>query len=298
MEQTIFTTAQALAFLEGSDNHQPGKMAASVLIPDQPAAQYHADRAVLSCSMLKPLLVSPAHFQVAMRQYTPPSEAMQLGTAVHLMVLEPHHFARDVAVFPGIKDGRDGAYKQWATDNADRILIDEPTLRTIRTMATRIQERPYKGRALGDFLAESLREVSIYFTEPTTGVRLRVRLDALHPDLSLDLKTTRHQFAGAFIRDAVDLHYDLQAFLYSAARALWEGSTKPAPFVFAAIETDAPHSVSVVTAGETFLHNGAAKLQRCLSLYAACRQTEHWPATDEDVVAEIQPWQAFERKGI
>ncbi len=55
----------ALAFLEGSDNHQPGKMAASVLIPDQPAAQYHADRAVLSCSMLKPLRVSPAHFPVA-----------------------------------------------------------------------------------------------------------------------------------------------------------------------------------------------------------------------------------------
>ena len=59
MEQTIYTTAQALAFLEGSDNHQSGKMAASVLIPDQPAAQYHPDRAVLSCSMLKPLLVSP-----------------------------------------------------------------------------------------------------------------------------------------------------------------------------------------------------------------------------------------------
>jgi len=75
MGQTIFTTAQALAFLEGSDNHQPGKMAASDLIPDQPAAQYHADRAVLSCSMLKPLRVSPAHYPVAQV----PGQGQQLG---------------------------------------------------------------------------------------------------------------------------------------------------------------------------------------------------------------------------
>jgi hypothetical protein len=45
------------------------------LIPDQPAAQYHADRAVLSCSMLKPLRVSPAHFPVAQV----PGQGQQLG---------------------------------------------------------------------------------------------------------------------------------------------------------------------------------------------------------------------------
>ena len=43
-----------------------GAEADSLLFPNLPADEYHADRDALSCSLLKPLLVSPAHFQAAL----------------------------------------------------------------------------------------------------------------------------------------------------------------------------------------------------------------------------------------
>jgi hypothetical protein len=46
-----------------------------------------------------------------------------------------------------------------------------------------------------------MTECSVCFTEPVTGLRLRVRFDAYHPDFSFDLKTTRHATASAFARE-------------------------------------------------------------------------------------------------
>ena len=298
MLETAFDLTQSLAFVTGETGAIAGALADSQLLPDLPAVTYHADTQALSCSRLKPLLISPAHFRQNLRNPVQPTEAMQLGTVVHLAVLEPHHLGREVAVYPGIKESRAPEYKQFVRDNAGKILIDEPTYAAVRALATRILERRYKGRALGEFIAESRREATIYFTEPTTGIRLRVRFDILHPEISLDLKTTRQCTSAAFVRDAIDLHYDLQAFLYSAARALFEGTSTTRPFVFIAAETDAPHTVSLVTAGQSFLENGGRKLQRCLTLVAACKQTGLWPCADEDGTAEVTLWQAYDRTGI
>lgn len=129
----------------------------------------------------------------------------------------------------------------------------------------------------------------IYFTEPVTGLRLRIRLDAYHPDISFDLKTTRHAKPEAFARDAVDLGYDLQAFMYSLGRWPCEG-TLLAPFVFIAADTSEPHSIGNFDAGATFLENGAAKLQSCLATFKA--RTE--PATGRTSAATA-PWRSRHR---
>jgi hypothetical protein len=122
---------------------------------------------------------------------------------------------------------------------------------------------------------------------------LRVRFDAYHPDISFDLKTTRRGDTAGFIADAVDLHYDLQAYMYSAARRAFEGATTTAPFVFISAETGAPHSVCTHRAGETFLENGAAKLQECLATYQACTMVDHWPDLSCHTTLEIAHWQQF-----
>ena len=44
-----------------------------------------------------------------------------------------------------------------------------------RALAAKVQETTFKGRKIGLFLEEALTEVSIYFTEPTTGLKLRIR---------------------------------------------------------------------------------------------------------------------------
>jgi hypothetical protein len=159
-------------------------------------------------------------------------------------------------------------------------------------LAAKVSETRYKGRPLGRFIEESMCEASIYFTESVTGLRLRIRLDAYHPDISFDLKTTRHATAAAFARDAVELGYDLQAYMYGLGRSLYEGAPRK-PFVFITAETSQPYSVSTFDAGASFIENGAAKFQACLTAFKACSATGYWPDLSCHTSLEITPWQPF-----
>ncbi len=269
-----------------------GAEADSVLLRAMPADEYHADRDALSCSLLKPLLISPAHFQAGLLAAPKNSPAKDFGSLVHVLLLQPHLAGQELAVFPGVGTSRDPEFKAFLACNAYRLAVDEPTFAQAMRLATKVAETTYKGRPLGRFVEESICEATIYFTEPVTGLRLRVRLDAYHPDISFDLKTTRHATPEAFARDAVELGYDLQAYMYGLGRRLYEGALA-APFVFIAGETQQPHSIGIFEAGGTFLENGAAKFQSCLSAFKACTETGYWPDLSCQTTLEITPWQQF-----
>lgn len=270
-----------------------GKVDESVMFPNLPAHIYHADRDALSCSMLKPLLISPAHFQTSLLAANSSSSAKDFGSLIHLLLLEPELINTEVAVYPGVGSGRDREYKTFLANNSHRLAIDEPTLASARRLVQKVASTLFRGRPIIHFIEESITECSVYFTEPVTGLRLRVRFDAYHPDFSFDLKTTRHATASAFARDAIEFGYDLQAYMYSLARAAFEGTEKPAPFVFITAETSAPNSVCLHTAGSTFLENGAAKLRECLATFKACTTVAHWPDLSCQTTLEITPWQQF-----
>lgn len=270
-----------------------GARADSMLYENLPSATYHADRDALSCSMLKPLLLSPAHFRQALVAHSSATAAKDFGTLVHLLLLEPERTGIDLAVYPGVGSARDRDYKAFEAANTHRLAVDEPTFNSARRLCEKIGQTLFRGRPLVRFLEESMRECSVYFTEPVTGLRLRVRFDALHPDVSFDLKTTRHATPAAFGRDAVELGYDLQAYLYSLARSEYEGTTALAPFVFITGETSAPNSVCTHVAGSTFVENGAAKLRECLATFKACTSVGHWPDLSCHTTLEISPWQQF-----
>lgn len=270
----------------------PGVSASSCLVKNMPAHEYHADRDALSCSLLKPLLVSPAHFQAGLVAADRCSRARDFGTLVHLLFLEPRAAAQELAVYPGVAD-RSAAFTEFEAKHSDRLVVDEPTFAQGRRVAEKLAETQYRGRPLQRFIEEAVTEATIYFTEPATGLRMRVRLDAMHPDVSFDLKTTRHPGMRAFARDAVDKDYDLQAYMYSLARCLYEGKTTAAPFVFITAENSAPYSVSTLEAGDNFMGNGALKFKACASAFKACTQTGHWPDLGTNAVIELEPWQQF-----
>jgi hypothetical protein len=273
-----------------------GAGADSMLYKDLPAQTYHADRDSLSCSMLKPLLLSPAHFQHSLVAQTSGSAAKDFGSLVHLILLEPQKVGIELAVFPGVGSARDKDFKAFELANRHRLAVDEPTFRTALLLAEKTAGTLFRGRALAWFIEESMRECSVYFTEPVTGLRLRTRFDAYHPDISFDLKTTRHPTSQAFARDAVEFGYDLQAYMYSLARSHYEGSSTLAPFVFITAETAAPHSICTHVAGTSFMENGESKLQKCLAVFKACSLVGHWPDLSCHTTLEISPWQQFVRE--
>jgi hypothetical protein len=299
METMTNLNSAALMFAAGQEpefDFTAGAAPGSRLYATLPAANYHADRDALSCSMLKPLLKSPAHFQANLMSIVGATKAMDFGSLVHGLVLEPHLVGSEFAVYPGIADGRSSEYKSYLEKHASLCVVDEPTFERGRKLAEKILHRIVFGRPFGDYVAEGIPEASIYVVEPTTGLLLRTRMDLYHPEFSFDLKTTRHSMVHDFVRDAVAMDYDFQAFMYTFARALYEGGTKPAKFVFVAAESDDPSSIHQVTAGESFMNNGAKKFQEALSVYSACTQSGFWPDSSGNVEAEIEPWQSFSAK--
>ena len=60
----------------------------------------------------------------AWRRATPmKSDAMTIGTAVHMALLEPIRFAEEVVIKPDDIDGRTKAGKEWLAENAGRIVM-------------------------------------------------------------------------------------------------------------------------------------------------------------------------------
>lgn len=274
----------------------PGYAQDSFMFKALPAHQYHADRDALSCSLMKPLLVSPAHFQAGLAACEKPSPAKTFGSMLHLLLLQPELAGQELAVYPGIAEARSKPFAEFSALHVDKLVTDEPTFANARRLVQKVSDTKYKGRPLGRFIEEAIPEATIYFTEPTTGLRMRVRLDILHPDISFDLKSTRHAGARAFARDAVDLDYDLQAFMYSLGRCLFEGTEVPKPFVFIAAENAEPFSVSTLSASSAFMGNGSTKFQACAAAFKACTATNYWPDLSCDGELEIEPWQQYSYK--
>lgn len=297
MESTIpfddaLTAVAAFAGNGADADGTPGQVADSRLFRSMPAHEYHADRDALSCSLMKPLLISPAHFQAALLNCDKSSDAKDFGSLVHLLLLQPHLVSKELALFPGVAD-RTKAFSDFKERYPQKLVVDEPTFAMGRRVASKIAETRYKGRKLGLFIEESMTEATIYFTEPTTGLRMRVRIDAYHPDITFDLKTSRHAQARAFARDTVEMDYDMQGYMYSLARCLYEGETTPKPFVFIVAENVAPHSVSILEAGQNLLSNGLAKFESCAGAFLACTASGFWPDLGSVGVVDLEHWQQF-----
>lgn len=272
-----------------------GQVADSRLFTSMPAHEYHGDRDALSCSLMKPILVSPAHFQAGLVGCYKSSDAKDFGSLVHLLLLQPHLVSEELAVYPGVAD-RTKAFAEFSEAHPDKLVVDEPTFAAGRRLAQKVFETTYKGRKLGLFIEESLTEATIYFTEPTTGLRMRVRIDAYHPEITFDLKTSRHALLRLFAKDAVEMDYDMQAYMYSLARCLYEGIAVPKPFVFVVAENVVPHSVSILEAGQNFMSNGLAKFEACAATFKACTASGYWPDLSTVDVVDIEPWQQFSPK--
>lgn len=270
----------------------PGILGQSFKYLSLPAEDYHSGIDVQSCSLLKPMLISPAHYQAQFFESRETSAAMEFGTLIHTLVLEPSLFMAQYAVFPGKRNARDKDFKAFCTANPGKMVIDDVSLQTARILVDKILHRTFRGRLFGDYVAEGEPEVSIYFSDPVTGVQCRTRIDLLHPEYLFDLKTSAFIVLREWLRHAISLDYDLQAYMYSLGHCLLAGRQTPLPFVFITAESDRPFSVSSFTAGESFLTEGGRKYREAISGYAACTAVQHWPDAGVETTLELEYWQS------
>lgn len=193
-------------------------------------AEYHS-RPELSASQVKEILKNPNRFAMGIKKEQ--TDAMNLGSAVHKLLLEAHDFDNEFAISPVFdkrtKVGKEGA-EIFAQTVKGRTVINEDQYAQAKTMAGIAQE------IAGRFFDGGVAEASFFGVLEGIGVRCRPDYYIESAGLVVDIKTTGDASIDEFTRSVANFGYHIQqAFYVDLLRSLGKPVNQ---FVFVAIQTN------------------------------------------------------------
>lgn len=266
--------------------------------------EYHAHPA-LGASMLETFRESRRKFHALYVAKTmpspPPTAAMQLGTLVHLRLLEPEKFTARVAEpFPALApDGkkwlrRSGSdHEKWWQDELDKreglIACDEQALDQIKSIVKAVRAN---SRANWLLSQQGEAEYPIFWTDPDTGLDCKIMVDWFAA-IKLDLKTTYDPSPAAYAKSLVSLGYHRKLAHYKCGLSHYCGDETE--FVHVAIGTTEPYCIACYEVDDRDRQGfnlGAAQRRRTLYELAECYRTGDWrePWEKSVVTLQLPPW--------
>lgn len=144
------------------------------------------------------------------------SDAMAFGSAVHTAILEPHLFNEQYAISEKFdkrtKAGKDGA-AAFEAANIGKMIIDQDEFFKI----SKIKENCLAIPAVKTALETFEKEKSVIWKENDLTFKARLDLVDVKNGVVIDLKTTRDASERGFLRQLLELRYDIQLFQYMKA---------------------------------------------------------------------------------
>jgi hypothetical protein len=244
------------------------------IIPSMPSAEYHS-AAGISKSGLDLIARSPAHYRFGAPRE--PSRAMEIGTAIHTAILEPDRFASEYMLLKGVEDRRSAVYKDAVKTHGSERTLTGPESDRVAAMQESVYANPHAAGFLRDPACQ--RELSVFTTDPETGVGVKARFDAMLTGRSLDLKKTQDARPDMFAKSVANYRYHVQAAFYSDVWK-WETGEELRAFGFLAIEDEAPNATAIYVLDDDALEYGRRLYRRDLHLYAKCLDAGEWPALE------------------
>lgn len=244
------------------------------IIEHMPNSLYHASEGI-SKSGLDLIARSPAHWRYAPRREE--TRAMQIGTAIHTAILEPERFASEYMLLRDVDDRRASAYKEAVKVHGSERVLTGPEADKVAGM----QESVWLNHDAATLLRETRtrRELSIFTTDPITGVKVKCRFDALLGVSAIDLKKTQDVRADVFMRSVWNYRYHVQAAFYADVFE-WETGESLEDFQFLAIEEEAPNASKLYRLPHDMIAYGRKLYRADLNTYAACLESGNWPTID------------------
>jgi len=246
------------------------------LHPNIPMRAYLAIDAMGS-SRLEHLAISPLHYRYMSTQPDVETDAQELGTALHVAVLEPDLFKEkyviepDTALIGGAKPRATNAYRQEVArlEFDGRTVLKAEAMARVLAMREAILGHPHAARVLEN---APEREVTGLWLNGKT--LCRGRFDAMGPGVLADIKTTR-KLKDFSPWTLTRLGYYRQAGHYvDGARKLGR-ETKH--FFFIAVENNPPHDVGVFVLDEELIEVGRVECEALMARLARCERTGVWP---------------------
>lgn len=239
--------------------------------------QYHAASGV-SRSRLMLLDKSPYHFWYeVLSGYAEKKEAtpaMNVGSAFHSLLLEPHLFEREFIVAPKL-DRRTAKgkeeYAEFVELAHDKIVLTNDQYEQALGMVNHVRQHEIVKTLLDDALFEQ----SIFWTDKETGIQFKARPDIWSEKMIVDLKTTADASAYKLQRSALEYGYFLQAGMaYEACKAIEHPFEM---FVILAAEKEAPHVPAVFMMDNDALQFGIDQFMNYKKKLYECLSSDKWP---------------------
>ena len=258
---------------------------------------YHGDLSSLSSSAARALLtMPPARWKWERDHGQKPSKAFDLGHGVHSLALGSG---------PGIVVPTDPAsglpYETWQTKDskaqvaaaraAGVVPLKLAEAEQAEAMANALRAHPLVGR----LLADGQPELSLWWEDPATGVRLRARPDWLRylsgEPVMVDVKSTEDASPAA-VRKTVEAYgYHMQDPFYSEGLVALTGEAPD--FLFAFVEKKPPYLVAVYRVSDDDRALGHSRNRRAIELYAKCADSDDWPGYPPEIQeVTLPPWAA------
>lgn len=252
---------------------------APVVVDGMTAEAYHADRNSISSTGLRKILAPscPAQFKYDRDNPPAPKREFDLGHAAHKLVLGEG----EEIVVTEHDDWRTKAAREERDEiratGAVPLLFHEGE--QVNAMADTIRQHPLAGPLFAP--GTGVAEQSIFWTDPATGIRCRVRPDWLKqlPGLTLvvDYKTCRDASPDAVSKAIRDHGYHQQDALYTDGIEAAGLADDGCRFLFVFQSKTAPYLITVRELDTQSRDIGRAKNERALRIYADCVATDTWP---------------------
>lgn len=231
-------------------------------------------------SKIKLLKKSPAHFLASMLQRAEDdTDALRIGRATHVAVLEPERFLSAYAIWDG-GTRRGDLWNKFQKQHEGLEILKEDHYQQVRAIADAVKADKHAAK----YLQNGSAEVTMLWThkEPSNGVpgfdmKCKGRLDfGANAGAIVDLKTARDASPDGFSRAAWNLDYAVQAAFYRDGYAAAHGG-ELLPYVIVAVEKEPPYVVQVYRMPEQLLDMGRDAYRALLHRLNECRSTNSWP---------------------
>lgn len=244
----------------------------------------------MRASILKHMLVTPAHFEVALKMPQVHKKCYDEGTVVHDVNLEQN--TSRFIVLPADaprkptsaqinakkpSDDTTAAIKWWTEfnqANEGKIIIDQELFDTLEP---RLNAFAGSSEAMRLYNGANIEE-SFYAAYPAADMLLKARPDINKPGVITDFKTTANM--KWFHNDIVKFGYHIQAGFHSLTVRLVTG-IKTREFNWIVQEKTAPFGVRVFTLDETQIEALENRALELLMRASVCIRENKFPGYDD-----------------
>ena len=241
-----------------------------------PDAEYRAVDA-LSKHTLDWMAESPATFIERTLRPQKRTPAMRFGSIMDMYFLDRQRWDAEIVHAPSISHNTN-AWREFvaACDSRGVEYATPEDIEKIEAMWAAVQ----RNQTLSGLIDKSRKQVSIFWIDEETGLRLKGRADMLlmtdaDADVMTDLKTAESAQPWAFARASGMYRYHVQAAMYSDG---WTSNTgRPVKFLFAPVEKEPPFLNTILPILPDSLEAGRREYRRLLRLYQECVESDNWP---------------------